>query len=57
MPQDYAFGLAVTGQYHGQKLSGTGKVGGLLALKDASQPFPVQADVKVGDTHAVIAGT
>ncbi|EKG34927.1 hypothetical protein Pav013_4309 [Pseudomonas syringae pv. avellanae str. ISPaVe013] len=57
VPQDYAFGLAVTGQYHGQKLSGTGKVGGLLALKDANQPFPVQADVKVGDTHAVIAGT
>ncbi|EPN43908.1 AsmA family protein, partial [Pseudomonas syringae] len=35
VPQDYAFGLAVKGQYHGQKLSGTGKIGGLLALKDA----------------------
>jgi uncharacterized protein involved in outer membrane biogenesis len=56
-PQDYAFGLSYKGQYHGQKLNGTGKVGGLLALKDAAQPFPVQADVQIGDTHAVVAGT
>ncbi|WP_341522455.1 AsmA family protein [Pseudomonas sp. G.S.17] len=56
-PQDYAFGLSYKGQYHGQKLNGTGKVGGLLALKDAAQPFPVQADVQIGDTHAAVAGT
>ena len=56
-PQDYAFGLSYKGQYHGQKLNGTGKVGGLLALKDAAQPFPVQADVQIGDTHATVAGT
>lgn len=56
-PQDYAFGLAYKGQYKGQKLNGTGKVGGLLALKDAAQPFPVQIDVQVGDTRASVAGT
>jgi uncharacterized protein involved in outer membrane biogenesis len=56
-PQDYAFGLAYKGQYKGQKLNGTGKVGGLLALKDAAQPFPVQIDVQVGDTRAAVAGT
>jgi len=56
-PQDYAFALSYRGQYHGQKLNGTGKVGGLLALKDAAQPFPVQADVQIGDTHATVAGT
>jgi uncharacterized protein involved in outer membrane biogenesis len=56
-PQDYAFGLTYKGQYHGQALKGTGKVGGLLALKDAAQPFPVQADVQIGDTRAAIAGT
>jgi len=56
-PQDYAFGITVKGQYHGQKLSGNGKVGGLLALKDAAQPFPVQADVQIADTHVVLAGT
>lgn len=55
--QDYAFGVTFKGQYHGQKLSGSGKLGGLLALKDATQPFPVQVDAQVGDTHAAIAGT
>ncbi|WP_297836059.1 AsmA family protein [Pseudomonas sp.] len=56
-PQDYAFALTVKGQYHEQKLSGNGKVGGLLALKDAAQPFPVQADVQIADTRIVLAGT
>ena len=56
-PQDYTFGLTVKGQYHGQKLSGTGKVGGLLALKDPAQPFPLQADLQIADTHITVAGT
>ncbi|MCY1344790.1 AsmA family protein [compost metagenome] len=38
-------------------MSGQGKIGGLLALQDARQPFPLQADVKVGATHARVAGT
>ncbi|MBP5945903.1 MULTISPECIES: AsmA family protein [Pseudomonas] len=56
-PQDYAFALKVKGQYHGQKLSGQGKVGGLLALQDSSKPFPLQAQAKIGDTSIELAGT
>ena len=56
-PQDYAFGLKVSGQYHGQKLAGSGKIGGLLALQDAAKPFPLQAQAKVGDTSIALAGT
>lgn len=56
-PQDYAFGVTFKGQYHGQKLNGTGKLGGLLALKDAAKPFPVQVDAQIGDTRAAVAGT
>ena len=56
-PQDYAFGLKVKGQYHGQKLAGTGKIGGLLALQDAAKPFPLQAQVKIADTSIALAGT
>lgn len=56
-PQDYAFGLSVKGQYHGQPVKGTGKAGGLLALKDTAQPFPVQADVQIDGTHITLAGT
>ncbi|CAM3863291.1 hypothetical protein CCOS865_05101 [Pseudomonas reidholzensis] len=55
--QDYAFGLKAKGRYKDQPVSGTGKIGGLLELQDASQPFPLQADVRIADTHVVLAGT
>ncbi|MGE7993870.1 AsmA family protein [Pseudomonas sp. NPDC089554] len=55
--QDYAFGLKAQGRYKGQAVSATGKIGGLLALQDASQPFPLQADARIGDTRVALAGT
>ncbi|WP_416422187.1 AsmA family protein [Pseudomonas sp. App30] len=55
--QDYAFGFKVTGRYKDQPVNGTGKIGGLLALQDAAKPFPVQADVRIADTHVAVAGT
>ncbi|KNH26219.1 hypothetical protein ACS77_16275 [Pseudomonas syringae] len=56
-PQDYAFALKVKGQYHGQNLVGQGKTGGLLALQDATKPFPLQAQMKIADTSVELAGT
>jgi uncharacterized protein involved in outer membrane biogenesis len=56
-PQDYAFALKVKGQYHGQKLTGQGKIGGLLALQDSARPFPLQAQAKIADTSVELAGT
>ncbi|WP_223451697.1 MULTISPECIES: AsmA family protein [unclassified Pseudomonas] len=56
-PQDYAFALKVKGQYHGQKLTGEGKIGGLLALQNSARPFPLQAQVKIADTSVELAGT
>ena len=38
-------------------VKGEGKVGGLLALRNADEPFPVQADVSVGRTRASAVGT
>ena len=55
-PQDYAFALTAKGQYHGQPLAGTGKVGGLLALQGA-EPFPLQAQVQIADTRVELTGT
>ncbi len=55
-PQDYAFALTAKGQYHGQPLAGTGKVGGLLALQGA-EPFPLQAQVQIADTRVELVGT
>ncbi|MBR8032674.1 AsmA family protein (plasmid) [Burkholderia vietnamiensis] len=53
----YAFGLKVDGRYKSVPVSGTGKVGGVLAVENATQPFPLQADVKAGDTRLAIVGT
>ncbi|CAB3782482.1 hypothetical protein LMG28614_01471 [Paraburkholderia ultramafica] len=53
----YAIGWTVKGTYNKTPVSGSGKVGGVLALQDASRPFPVQADVKAGDLHVGLVGT
>ncbi|WNC88232.1 AsmA family protein [Paraburkholderia sp. FT54] len=53
----YAIGWTVKGTYNKTPVSGTGKVGGVLALQDANRPFPVQADVKAGDLHVGLVGT
>lgn len=55
--QDYVFGWKAHGSYQGLPLSGAGKLGGVLALEDASRPFPLQAEVKVGDTRVAVLGT
>ncbi|MCA8477589.1 MULTISPECIES: AsmA family protein [Burkholderia] len=53
----YALGLKVDGRYRNVPISGTGKIGGVLAVQDATRPFPLQADVKAGDTRLAIVGT
>lgn len=55
--QDYAFAWQTEGSFRGQPLTGSGKVGGLLALHDASRPFPLQADVRIGATRIRVAGS
>jgi uncharacterized protein involved in outer membrane biogenesis len=53
----YAIGWTIKGTYNKTPVAGSGKVGGVLALQDASRPFPVQADVKAGDLHVGLVGT
>ncbi|MGF6444531.1 AsmA family protein [Paraburkholderia youngii] len=53
----YAIAWTVKGIYNRTPLSGSGKLGGVLALQDANRPFPVQADVKAGDLHIAFVGT
>jgi len=53
----YAIGWTVKGTYNKTPVSGSGKVGGVLALQDTNRPFPVQADVKAGDLHIGLVGT
>ena len=53
----YQFGWAASGTYQGTAVKGHGKIGGVLALQDADEPFPLQADAHVGDSHIALVGT
>lgn len=53
----YLFGWKAQGKYKGSRLTGTGKIGGVLALQNSTDPFPVQADVHIGDSHIAMVGT
>lgn len=53
----YQFGWTAEGSYQGSPLKGHGKTGAVLALQDTRRPFPLQADVKLGDTHIALVGT
>jgi len=55
--RDYVFGWKIDGSYRGEPLSGNGRIGGVLALKSETTPFPVQADVRSGNTRVQLAGT
>ncbi len=54
---DYIFGLRAKGRYNGQPLSGSGKIGGMLALRSEGTPFPLQADFRSGNTRIALAGS
>ncbi|CNJ34412.1 AsmA family protein [Yersinia mollaretii] len=54
---DYVFGWKIDGKYQGQPLAGSGKIGGMLSMSDASRPFPLQADLRSGSTRVAVAGT
>lgn len=56
-PGDFVFGWSVDGHYKGEPLTGSGKLGGMLSMQDAAHPFPVQADVRSGQTRVRVAGS
>jgi uncharacterized protein involved in outer membrane biogenesis len=53
----YSLAWQAKGSYRKTSISGEGKLGSVLALRDANRPFPLQADVKVGDTRLALVGT
>jgi uncharacterized protein involved in outer membrane biogenesis len=56
-PRDYVFGWKAAGRYHDLPFKGEGRIGGMLAVQDPKQPFPVQAQVEAGRTKVSVAGT
>ncbi|MEW5290494.1 AsmA family protein [Erwinia papayae] len=54
---DFVFGWQANGTYNNEKLSGEGKIGGMLSLRSQTNPFPLQADVRNGTTRVQVAGS
>lgn len=53
----YQFAWTAEGSYQGSPLSGKGRSGAVLALQDANVPLPLQADLRIGDSHIALVGT
>ncbi|WUR15052.1 AsmA family protein [[Empedobacter] haloabium] len=53
----YGVGWKLSGQWNDAPISGTGKTGAVLSLQDASVPFPILADAKIGLVSVAAEGT
>jgi uncharacterized protein involved in outer membrane biogenesis len=55
--QVYYFAWDAKGTYKKSTVAAKARTGGVLALRDANRPFPVQADARFGDTRIAFVGT
>jgi len=55
--QVYGLGWTVKGSFNGAPVTGKGRAGGVLSLQNQQQPYPLQAEVKVGKTSIGVRGT
>lgn len=53
----YQFAWTVSGTYKDAPVSGSGKTGAILALESATQPFPIQARVRIDTSKIAVVGT
>jgi len=53
----YGIGWTVSGKYNGAPVTGGGKAGAVLSLKNQDTPFPIQADMRSGTNRVTIEGT
>jgi uncharacterized protein involved in outer membrane biogenesis len=53
----YGVGWTLDGTYNGAPVTGGGKAGAVLSLKQQTTPYPVQADMRSGKTRIAVEGT
>ena len=53
----YGVSWKLHGKFNGAPVTGTGKAGAVLSLKQQSTPYPVQAEFHAGTTHVSAEGT
>lgn len=56
-PEGYGLGWKINGSYNGAKVGGEGRAGQILSLQQGSAPFPLQGEVKVGQTVISVKGS
>ncbi|NYT43850.1 AsmA family protein [Alcaligenaceae bacterium] len=55
--EGYGIGWKASGSYNDADVSGEGKTGGILSLREGSDPFPVRGSVNVGTTTIGLEGS
>ena len=53
----YGVGWRARGSFNGAPVSGTGKAGAVLSLKQQVTPYPLQGDVRIGAVRIAVEGT
>jgi uncharacterized protein involved in outer membrane biogenesis len=53
----YGVSWVLRGQWNKQDISGSGKAGAVLSLKEQTAPYPIAAKLKVGATNIAVEGT
>lgn len=53
----YGMDWESSGTFNDAKVGGKGKVGGLLSLREGSEPFPLQGEVSFGETRIAVEGS
>ncbi|HTH44745.1 MAG TPA: AsmA family protein [Oxalicibacterium sp.] len=56
-PKGYGLQFKAGGTYHDAPITGQGKTGGILSLKDKNAVFPVQADLHIGKNAIGVEGS
>jgi uncharacterized protein involved in outer membrane biogenesis len=53
----YGVGWKLRGSFNGAPVSGSGKAGAVLSLKEQIAPYPLQADMRIGAVRVALEGT
>jgi uncharacterized protein involved in outer membrane biogenesis len=54
---DYGVSWTAKGKFNGAPVTGSGKAGAVLSLKQQTDPYPVQADMRIGALRVAAEGT
>ena len=49
--------FTTTGKYQGQQVNASGRAGHVLSLREATEPFPLKAEARIGATAVKVDGT